>query len=199
MNLQTRVVNILTKPAVEWPVIAAEPSDVASLYSNYILLLAAIPAVCTFLGLLVIGVPLLGTYGLSAALVAGVMSYLSALASVYIAAFIIEKLAPNFDSRGDTVQALKLVAYASTPVWIAGVLHLVPLLGVLIIVAVLYAIYLFYLGLAPVMKTPQDKVVPYMVVSAIVVIVVSVCISFLLTAITGAAMFGGALYGGRTY
>ena len=199
MDLQTRVVNILTKPAAEWPVIAAEPSDVASLYSNYILLLAAIPAVCTFLGLLVIGVPLLGTYGFSAALVAGVISYLSALASVYIAAFIIEKLAPNFDSRGDMVQALKLVAYATTPVWIAGILHLVPLLGVLILVAALYAIYLFYLGLAPVMKTPQDKVVPYMIVSAIVVIVVSVCISFLLTAITGAAMFGGALYGGRTY
>ena len=81
MDLQTRVVNILTKPAAEWPVIAAEPSDVASLYSNYILLLAAIPAVSTFLGLLVIGVPLLGTYGFSAALVAGVVSYLSALIS----------------------------------------------------------------------------------------------------------------------
>lgn len=199
MNLQTRVVNILTKPASEWPVIAAEPSDVASLYTNYILVLAAIPAVCTFLGLLVIGVPLLGTYGLSAALVAGVISYCSALASVYIAAFIIEKLAPNFDSRGDTVQALKLVAYASTPVWVAGVLHLVPLLGVLILIAAIYAIYLFYLGLAPVMKTPPDKVVPFMVVSAIVVIVVSVVLSFILTAITGAAMFGGAVYGGRTF
>src|SRR5437867_805625 len=199
MNLQTRVVNILTKPGAEWPVIAAEPTDVASLYTNYILLLAAIPAVCTFLGLLLIGVPLFGTYGFSAALVAGVMSYVSALASAYIAAFIIEKLAPNFDSRGDTAQALKLVAYASTPMWVAGILHLVPLLGILIVLAALYAIYLFYLGLTPVMKTPQDKVLPYMVVSAIVVIVVSVCLSFLLTAISGAALMGGAMYGVRTF
>jgi hypothetical protein len=199
MNLQTRVVNILTRPASEWLVIAVEPTDVASLYTNYILVLAAIPAVCTFLGLLVIGVPFFGTYGFSAALVAGVMSYCSALVSVYIAAFIIEKLAPNFDSRGDTAQALKLVAYASTPVWIAGVLHLVPPLGVLIIIAAIYAIYLFYLGLTPVMKTPSDKVLPFMVVSAIVVIVVTVILSFLVTAITGAAMFGGAMYGGRTF
>src|SRR3954469_12636202 len=131
MNLQARVVNILTRPADEWPIIAAEPSDVGSLYRNYIALLAAIPAVSTFLGLMVIGVPFFGGYGFSAALVAGIMSYVSTLASVYIAALIIEKLAPNFDSRGDTVQALKLVAYASTPVWVAGVLHLVPVLTAL--------------------------------------------------------------------
>jgi len=194
MNLQTRVMNILTKPAAEWPIIAAEPADVASIYRDYILLLAAIPAVCTFLGLMLIG-GLFGSYGMSFALVAGVMSYVSTLASCYIAAFIIEKLAPNFDSRGDTAQALKLVAYASTPVWVAGVLHLVPLLGVLILLAVIYAVYLFYLGLAPVMKTPQDKVVPYMIVSALVVIVVSVVLSFILTAMTAGAMFGGAMYG----
>jgi len=189
MNLQTRVVNILTKPASEWPVIAAEPSDVSGLYRNYIAMLAAIPAVCTFLGLTVIGVPF------SAALVAGIMSYVSTLASVYIAALIIEKLAPNFDSSGDTAQALKLVAYASTPVWIAGVLHLVPLLGILTILALLYAIYLFYLGVAPVMKTPHDKVLPYMVVSAVVVVVVTVCLQFLLTTLSGAALFGGAAVG----
>jgi hypothetical protein len=197
MNLQARVVNILTRPAAEWPVIAAEPSDVAGLYTNYIVLLAAIPAVCTFLGLMVIGVPFFGSYGFSAALVAGIMRYVSTLASVYIAALIIEKLAPNFDSRGDTAQALKLVAYASTPVWIAGVLHLVPLLGMLIILAALYAVYLFYLGVAPVMKTPQDKVLPYMIVSAVVVVVVTVCLEFLLTTLSGAAFIGGAVAGGR--
>ena len=112
---------------------------------------------------------------------------------------IIEKLAPNFDSRGDTAQALKLVAYASTPVWIAGVLHLVPLLGVLILLAALYAVYLFYLGLAPVMKTPQDKVLPFMIVSAVVVVVVSVCLSFVLTAVSSAAIFGGAMVGGHAF
>ena len=197
MNLQTRVVNILTKPASEWPVIAAEPSDVNGLYRNYIVLLAAIPAVCTFLGLMVIGVPFFGSYGFSAALVAGIMSYVSTLASVYIAALIIEKLAPNFDSTGDTAQALKLVAYASTPVWIAGVLHLVPLLGILTILALIYAIYIFYLGVAPVMKTPNDKVLPYMVVSAVVVVVVTVCLQFLLTTLSGAALLGGAVVGAR--
>ena len=71
-------------------------------------------------------------------------------------------------------QALKMVAFASTPSWIAGVLQLGPLLGALALLAALYGVYLFYLGLPYVMKTPPDKVIPYMVVSAIVIIVISV-------------------------
>jgi len=185
MDLQTRVVNILTRPASEWPVIAEEPADVRALYRNYIVLLAAIPAVCTFL------------YSLS--LVAAIMSYVATLASVYVAALVIEKLAPNFDSRGNTAQALKLVAYALTPVWIAGVLYLIPMLGMLMLLAAFYAAYLFYLGVAPVMKTPPDKVVPYMVVSALVVVVVTICLQVLLGTLSGTALPGGAVVGARAF
>jgi len=191
MNLQARVMNILTKPQTEWPVIALEPSDVASLYKNYILILAAIPAVASTLGWMLIG-GFFGPVGLTFAITAGIMGYCVSLASAFIAAFIIEKLAPTFDSHGDTAQALKLVAYASTPVWVAGILRIVPLLGVLILIAALYGVYLFYLGLTPVMKTPADKVVPYMIVSAIVVVV----IYFVLAAITGAIMGSALLVGG---
>ena len=62
MNLQTRVINILSKPAQEWPVIASESTDVAALYKEYIIPLAAIPAICGFLGMTLIGVtvPLMG-------------------------------------------------------------------------------------------------------------------------------------------
>jgi hypothetical protein len=190
MNLQTRVVNILTKPASEWPVIAAEPTDVVGLYRDYIAILAAIPAVATLIGLGMIGTPFIGTLGFGFALRAALVNYVSALVSAFVAAFIIEKLAPNFGSSGDTAQALKLVAYSSTPVWIAGVLNLIPVLAVLILVAVLYAIYLFYLGLPPVMKTPSDKVVPYMIVSAIVIIVVYVVLGAIMAAIGGVSMYG---------
>ncbi len=195
MNLQARVTNILTKPAAEWPVIAAEPADVTSLYTTYIMILAAVPAVSTTLGMAVIG-GFFGPVGLAAALAAGVISYVGALIGCFVAAFIIEKLAPTFNSSGNTAQALKLVAYAYTPVWVAGVLHLVPMLGILTILAALYSIYIFYLGLAPVMKTPQDKIVPYMLVSAIAIIVVSFVITALLGMMVGAALLGGAMAGG---
>jgi Yip1 domain len=178
MNLQTRVINILSKPKQEWPAIASEATDVAALYKEYIMPLAAIPAICGFLGMTLIGVsvPFMGQ--IRTPMVSGlaglVVGYLLSLAGIFLAAFIVDKLAPSFQSSGGIVQALKMVAFASTPSWIAGVLQLIPLLGALALLAALYSVYLFYLGLPSVMKTPPDKVVPYMVVSAIVIIVISV-------------------------
>ncbi len=174
MNLQTRVINILSKPAQEWPVIASEATDVAALYKEYIMLLAAIPAICGFLGMTLIGVTVMGRSDAISGLAGLIVGYVLSLVGIFLAAFIVDKLAPSFQSSGGIVQALKMVAFASTPSWIAGVLQLIPLLGALALLAALYGVYLFYLGLPSVMKTPPDKVIPYMVVSAIVIIVISV-------------------------
>ena len=192
MDLVPRVTNILTKPKQEWPVIASEATDAATLYKEYIVLLAAVPAICSFIGMTVIGVPVpfFGTMrvGVASGLTGLIVRYVLSLASVYAAAFIIEKLAPTFQSRGDTIQALKLVAYASTPAWVAGVLGLFPPLVALGILAGLYGVYLFYLGLPHLMHTPPDKVIPYMIVSAIVIIVMYVIVGAITAATAGVGM-----------
>ena len=188
-NLQERVKAILTNPKTEWAAIAAEPDDVAAIYRDYIVYLAAIPAVSMFLGLTIIGIPLFGRFGIGTALGAALAAYASALVAPFIAALVLEKLAPNFRSSGSTAQALKLVAYASTPVWVAGVFYLVLVLAPLALFAALYAVYLFYLGVPVLMKTPPDKVVPFMVVAALVIIVLNV----VLRAIVG--VFGLPMYG----
>src|SRR5512142_1394786 len=87
-NLQTRVVNIVTRPAQEWPVIAAEPRDVPALYRGYIAPLAAIPAVCSFIGISLVGVALFYGYarwGFTAGLVGAVLRYVLSLVGVYVA------------------------------------------------------------------------------------------------------------------
>jgi len=183
LNLQTRVVNILTKPKQEWAVIAGEPKDVAGLYKNYIALLAAIPVVCMAIGWSVIGIsmPFVGHYRVSfgTAFANAVIQYVLTLVGVYVAAFIVAKLAPNFQSEADVAQAVKLVAYSWTPAWVAGVLYLVPALGILVMLAALYCIYLMYLGFTPLMKTPADKVIVYLVVSIVVIIVVMAAINLI--------------------
>jgi hypothetical protein len=171
------VIKILTTPKTEWPVIEAETTDVAKLYSGYIAILAAIPAICSFIGTTMFGtyVPFVGAVRtpIVRGFVTMVLTYVLALAVVYIAALVIDKLAPTFESTPNFIQALKLVAYASTAGWVAGVLYLIPALGILIILASLYNIFLFYLGLPVMMKTPDAKVIPYMIVAAIVVIVLT--------------------------
>lgn len=188
MDLQTRVVNILTKPGDEWPVIAGETTDAATLIKGYVAILAAIPAVGSFIGSVVVGVsvPFLGSIrvGPVHGFATMIVQYVLSIVGVYVASMVIDKLAPSFESESNAVQALKLVVYASTPSWLAGVLNIVPALGVLGILAGLYGIYLFYLGVTPLMRTPQNKVIPYMLVSAVVVIVVMVIVGVCATALT---------------
>src|SRR5206468_2503108 len=105
--------------------------------------------------------PFAGRFAAGGALGGAITAYVRTLISVLIAAVIIEKLAPSFSAHGDTAQALKLVAYACTPVWLAGVFYLIWFLWApASLIAAIYAIYLFYLGVGPVMKTPADKVIP---------------------------------------
>lgn len=192
-SLQTRVVNILKSPATEWPVIAAEPTDVGTLYREYILILSAIPLVASFIGYSIIGVTMPFTGPYRRPMVDGVSlmiaSYVMGLIGVYVSAMVIEWLAPKFGSSGSRVDALKLVAYASTPMWVAGALNVLPMLGVLSLLAALYGIYLFYLGLPVMMKTPADQVVGFMVVAAVVMLVVSL----VMTSISGAMAVSSAI------
>jgi hypothetical protein len=191
MNLQERVTRILKQPKIEWPVIESEPTDIATLYRSYIAPLAAIPAICGLIGLVVIGssVPFVGRYrfGIAEALRIEVFQYVGQLIGCFVSAFIIAKLGPTFNSRDDQIQALKLVAYSNTPVWVAGVLNLIPALAVLIIFAAIYAVYLYYLGVPVLMKTPAEKVIPYMIVSVLVIIVVWFVIGAILGLAAGAA------------
>jgi hypothetical protein len=172
-KLQKRVVGILASPVSEWRAIAGEDDDIASVYRRYILWMAAIPSVCLFVGLGVIGTPFSGRLGLGIAVSSAIYSYIGSLVGPIVAALVIEKLAPRFKSSGSRVNALKLVAYASTPVWVAGIFYVFLYVAPLAFVAVLYAAYLFYLGLPPMMNTHPENVVPYMLVSAIVLLVIN--------------------------
>ena len=179
-KLQARVVGMLKNPTFEWRTISAEPDDIQSLYMNYIVPLAAIPAIAMFLGLAIIGVPFVGRFGFFTALSTAMVIYIQTLIAPLVAAIVIEQLAPRFSSSGSTIDALKLVAYASTPVWVGSVIYLVVYLSPLMIVPVVYAVYLFYLGLPPMMKTHPNNVVPFMLVSFLAIIVVNIFLRLLL-------------------
>lgn len=199
MDLQTRVRRILTVPREEWPVIKTEPGDPAYVYTKYVLILAAIPAICMFIGWVVIGqsMPFVGRFRLPVfgGLRMAIFQYCGALLSVYVSAFVIAKLAPTFDSKPDLNQALKLVAYSMTPAWIAGVLYIIPALGVLVILAGLYGLYLLYIGMPVLMETPEPKVVGYLVLSIVVIIIVMFIVALIFGALGGAsAMMSGRYY-----
>src|SRR5215467_11344680 len=166
MNLVERVKGIILSPKTEWPVIAGEPGDAGYLFRNYVAILAAIPAVCGFIGAILIGAPIF------AALLGAVIRYLLAFVAVYIVALIVNLLAPTFSSQKNFDSALKVTVYSYTPSWLAGIFLLIPGLRFLTILG-LYGLYLLWLGLPPLMKTPPDKAIWYTVVIVICAIVVA--------------------------
>jgi hypothetical protein len=187
MDLTTRVKNILIAPKREWPAIAEEPADVASLYTGYILPLAAIPPVCSVIGLSVVGI--MGyRMGFGAALGWAITRYVLSLVAVYVAALIASKLAPTFGGRDNLVQGLKLIAYSATASWIGGVFGLIPILSVLGVLMSLYSLYLLFTGAAVVMSVPEDRAVGYSAAVIIATIGVFLILIWLAATIAGHSM-----------
>lgn len=193
MNFETlsaRAKAIVVTPRTEWPVIAAEQTTAADLYRNYVIVLAAIPAVFGFIKGSVFGydVPMVGTMRVSvgAGLMGMVLSYGLSLVQVYVIALIVDVLAPTFKAQRSQIQALKLAAYAFTAAWLAGVAQVVPWIGALIALAGgIYSIYLFYLGLPTLMRCPQDQAVAYTAVCIVAAIVLGAVIGFAVGTLTG--------------
>lgn len=195
-KLIERVRSILVTPKTTWPVIAEEPATTASIFKGYVLILAAVPALFGFLDAALIGynIPFGGTIriGFGLALSSALLGYCLSLVGVFIAAFIVNALAPTFGGQQNSVQALKAVAYAYTASWIAGVGAIVPYLSLLIAIAgAVYSIYLLYLGLPPNMKVSQERAAGYTAVVVVVAIVIGWIISLTVGGIMGASFARG--------
>jgi hypothetical protein len=186
MSLVDRVKRILLSPRTEWAVIEGEPATVGSLYSGYIIPLAAIPAIAGFIGLSVFGISILGTTirtSIPTGIEGMITRYVLTLAGVYVFGMIIDALAPSFGGTKNSLQALKVAAYSSTAQWVAGIFVMVPgfrWLGIL----GLYSLYLLYLGLPALMKSPPEKSLGYTIVVIIAGIVVFGVIAVIMSRFT---------------
>jgi hypothetical protein len=187
MNLVERVKRILLSPKTEWEVIEAEPTTATDLYTRYIVPLAAIGPIAQLIGYSAFGVtvPFVGTYRvpIGSAITQAIVAYVLTLAGTYVLALIIDALAPSFNGQRSQIQALKLTAYSLTASWVAGIFALIPGLRVLTLLG-LYSLYLLYLGLPVLMKTPREKALSY----TAIVIVAAIVLSLVIGALAGLFM-----------
>jgi hypothetical protein len=196
MNLVDRAKNIIIKPDDEWAVVANEEPNIQQILIGYVLPLALIPAIAV-----IIGWGLVGTFGFTSftyGIAMGLVQLITAFLSVLVTAFVIDALATSFGSQKNMGRAVQLVAYSLTPVWVAGILNIFPAIGWLAGLLGLYGLFLLYKGLTPLMKTPEDKKVGYLIVSIIILIVVYFVIVAILTAIF-LAVFGLSVFSAMSY
>ena len=180
MGIIDRIKNILFTPKTEWPKIAEEAATTQSLYIGYICIVSAIGPVAL----------ILRTGGL--ATITAVATYAIGLAVTFVIALIIDALAPTFGAEKNFIQSLKLAAYSYTAAWVAGIFHLIPVAGaILIFIAAIYSWYTFYLGLPVMKKCPPEKAVGYTIVVVLCGIVLGVLLGgVLMSMIVGGSMMG---------
>ncbi len=175
-----RVKEIVLKPRETWETISGEEATTVGLIKNYLLILAAIPALASFLGRMIVGIPVLfklHRYTFWESLITSIVSYVLTVVCIWLLGKLISLVAPNFGSTRDDVKGLKIAVYSYTPFLVAGAFNIIPALGVLVFLAGLYGLYLLYIGLPIVMGTPKEKALPYTVVVVIGIILIYIIVA----------------------
>ena len=186
-----RAKNILVSPKTEWPRINSEPATIGGIYTSYVLILAAIPAIAGLIGQQV----MMGIFtpSLNYSIGTAVIGYALSLVAVYVLALIIDVLAPTFGGARDMVKSFKVAAYAYTPIWVLGILNIIPMLGMIAaLVGLGYCAYLLYLGLGVVKGVTADKTVGYTVATIVALIVLYFVIA-MVVGILVLSLFGAAV------
>lgn len=183
MNLIDRAKNIIVTPKTEWQTISNEEPNPQAIITTYVLPLAAVAAIAAFVGYAFIGFNAgfgFRIKGTNWGLYQGLSVLIGAIVGVLLSSFIIDILAPSFGSEKNMGRSIQLVSYAYTPAWVGGILAIYPPLAIIGSLAGIYGLYLLYLGLPVMKKTPADKHGSYFVVSLLVLIAVFVVVGLII-------------------
>jgi hypothetical protein len=186
-SLVDRAKAIILTPKDEWPKVAAESTPQGDILRGYVLPLAAIGPLASFIGGQVFGY---GAFGFSyrpplvGSLVSAIVAFVLSVVGVYVLAFIADALAPKFEGQSNRLNAFKLVAYSYTAAWLAGIFGLIPSLAFFGLLGI-YSFYLLYTGITPLMKVPEAKAAGYFAVTILSAIVLYVVVGAIVGRATG--------------
>lgn len=186
MNVIDRVKGIILNPKSEWQAIEGEQGTPGFLFSNYVAIVAAVPAIASFIGSTIIGYGGF-RFGLIVGLLHAAFMYGLTFVGVYVVAYVIDFLAGTFGGRKGLENAMRVSAYAPTAAWVAGVFNIIPALAFLSVLG-LYSLYLLHTGIVALMKPAPDKAVLYTVTAIVCVIVIWMVIAWIPAMILGMRM-----------
>lgn len=196
--LTERVKGIILKPREEWPIIASENKSQRDILFGYVLPLAAIGPIASFIGGQLFGRGVIFIHvrpSLMSGLADAIVSYLLLIVGIFLLSFIADWLAPKFGGTSGRLNAFKLVAYGATAAYLAGIFGLIPALGVFGLLG-LYSLYLFYTGAGPMMNVPQDQLIGYTVITVLCGILLNFLVGIVAAPILAISGLAGAGLGG---
>lgn len=171
MNILQRAIGICTQPAAEWRAIAAEPTPGSHVLVRYVLPLAIADAVAGLVAWAVLTGTVQGEGGVTGGyrLFWSAFGLVTILVACTVAAIVVNGFASSFRGTADRRQALKLAGYSATPILLLNLVRgFLPIrIGAAIgFAGAVYAVYVLYTGLPILMKSPEDRSLPYALVVA---------------------------------
>lgn len=155
---------LFSHPNREMHVIRTENETVAHHYTHHVLLMAAVPVICAFIGTTQIGwnfgdgniVKLSWMSGLALA----VVFYGLMLAGVAIMGRVIYWMARNYPQRPSLTLCMVFAGYVATPLFMSGVVALYPLVWLCALIgtiALFYTGYLLFVGIPTFLNINKDE------------------------------------------
>jgi len=160
-----RVLGILTRPEETWAAIKDEETSITQLFREYLVYLAACPAIAGFFGSLFKG----SNFFIS--LIWMILFYIFSLVGVWVAAKILDFIATNLNISHDELTIFKLVTYSYTAFLLAGIFFIIPPLYWLSIFG-LYGFYIYYLGLSQLIIFNKEEQFNFTIISVIAIAIV---------------------------
>jgi hypothetical protein len=185
---------MLARPGRTFDRVAEERGDLQGLFRRYVAPLAAIPAVCGVVGPLIFGFNVynVGIHMSAVGLILGALvEYGLTIGAVFALGLFVDLSAPWFGGVRDRDRALRLAAYSATAVWVAGLAEIYPNLGLpLGILAAMWSLYALYIGLARLMRVPEER---RLIAFAVVLLILAALGVVRGMAVAKAAELGGPL------
>lgn len=157
-----RVVKIIIRPAAEWQTIRNESTTSVKLLLRSVLPLAAIPPLAAIAGSILFDRRLANgslSSPFSSVLMANMIWYAMYIMNVVITGMVIASILTATDSRWNGLRGFALAAYSYTPLFLAGLFAALPRMGWVLYPAILYAIWLLYLGIISMTNASRAKAV----------------------------------------
>ncbi|AFJ46474.1 Yip1 family protein [Shimwellia blattae] len=155
---------LISHPAREMQDIKRENETVSHHYVHHVLIMAAIPVVCAFIGTTQLGWNFgSGTsvrLSLTTGFVLGVVFYALMLAGVAVMGRVIWWMARDYPRRPSLERCMVFAGYVATPLFLSGIVALYPLVWLCVLVgalALLYTGYLLYVGIPSFLNISREE------------------------------------------
>jgi len=193
----SHVWGMFAHPDEEWVSIRANPKNFTEQHLFHSLILAAIPAVCGYIGITRVGWTIGSSdtiYKLTpeSGLLLCALFYGAMVTGVFVLGKFIDFLSDTYQGEDKTPRGFALATYTTTPIFICGIIGLYPIMWLDMIVglvAIAYSVYLLYEGVPILMSIPKER--GFIFASAIVTVGLVMFVGLLaLTVITWAVGLG---------